>query len=113
MSSSLTPEQQRQIEENRQRALARRAERLAQGNQQPVLAVTAAYKPCQTQSHPAAGGNAKYKPSFPPPKPAVSSAAHSVRQVGKQQPACGFVSRTMFLREQVPTVANSFQGKSS
>ncbi|KAI4893006.1 hypothetical protein NFI96_027330 [Prochilodus magdalenae] len=32
MSSSLTPEQQRKIEENRQRALARRAERLAQGN---------------------------------------------------------------------------------
>lgn len=29
--SSLTPEQQRKIEENRQRALARRAERLAQG----------------------------------------------------------------------------------
>ncbi|KAG7330920.1 hypothetical protein KOW79_004889 [Hemibagrus wyckioides] len=79
MSSNLTPEQQRKIEENRQRALARRAERLAQGNQQPVQAVTAPYKPCQTQSHPAAGGNAKYKPSFPP-KPAASSKAHSVRQ---------------------------------
>ncbi|XP_060732865.1 SWI/SNF-related matrix-associated actin-dependent regulator of chromatin subfamily A-like protein 1 [Tachysurus vachellii] len=78
MSSSLTQEQQRKIEENRQKALARRAERLAQGKQQ---AVTAQYKPCQTQSHPAAagGGNAKYKPSFSP-KPAASSIAHSVRQ---------------------------------
>ncbi|XP_017326401.1 SWI/SNF-related matrix-associated actin-dependent regulator of chromatin subfamily A-like protein 1 isoform X1 [Ictalurus punctatus] len=72
MSSSLTPEQQRKIEENRQRALARRAERLAQ-------AVTAPHKPCQTQSHTAAGRNAKYTTSFPP-KPAASSAAHSVRQ---------------------------------
>ncbi|KAK3569061.1 hypothetical protein QTP86_021529 [Hemibagrus guttatus] len=79
MSSNLTPEQQRKIEENRQRALARRAERLAQGNQQPVQAVTAPYKPCQTQSHLVAGGNAKYKPSFPP-KPAASSTAHGVRR---------------------------------
>ncbi|KAI5618620.1 SWI/SNF-related matrix-associated actin-dependent regulator of chromatin subfamily A-like protein 1 [Silurus asotus] len=79
MSSSLTPEQQKKIEENRQKALARRAERLAQGSQQPVQAVTATHKPCQTQSHPAAVGNAKYKPSFPP-KPAASSRAHSGRQ---------------------------------
>ncbi|XP_060786319.1 SWI/SNF-related matrix-associated actin-dependent regulator of chromatin subfamily A-like protein 1 isoform X2 [Neoarius graeffei] len=81
MSSSLTPEQQKKIEENRQKALARRAERLAQGNQQSVQAVTAAYKPCQTQSHPEAGGKAKYKPSFPPPKPAARSTAHSGRQI--------------------------------
>ncbi|XP_053090397.1 SWI/SNF-related matrix-associated actin-dependent regulator of chromatin subfamily A-like protein 1 isoform X2 [Pangasianodon hypophthalmus] len=79
MSSSLTAEQQRKIEENRQRALARRAERLAQGNQQPVQAVSAASKPCHPQSHPAAGAGAKYKPSFPP-KPAASSSAHSARQ---------------------------------
>ncbi|MCJ8732791.1 hypothetical protein PDJAM_G00215370 [Pangasius djambal] len=79
MSSSLTAEQQRKIEENRQRALARRAERLAQGNQQPVQAVSAASKPCHPQSHPAAGADAKYKPSFPP-KPAASSSAHSARQ---------------------------------
>ncbi|XP_053352346.1 SWI/SNF-related matrix-associated actin-dependent regulator of chromatin subfamily A-like protein 1 isoform X2 [Clarias gariepinus] len=82
-SSNLTAEQQRKIEENRQRALARRAERLAQGTQQQQQqhsqAVTAPHKPCQPQSHTAAGANAKYKPSFPS-KPAASSTAHSVRK---------------------------------
>uniref|UniRef100_A0A8B9KY65 SWI/SNF-related matrix-associated actin-dependent regulator of chromatin subfamily A-like protein 1 n=1 Tax=Astyanax mexicanus TaxID=7994 RepID=A0A8B9KY65_ASTMX len=36
MSNTLTPEQKRKIEENRLKALARRAERLAQGNPQPL-----------------------------------------------------------------------------
>lgn len=66
MASSLTPEQQRKIEENRQRALARRAERLAQGTRQPVQAPSAPYPPCQSQAQSPAGGSGKPKPSCPP-----------------------------------------------
>ncbi|XP_062862547.1 SWI/SNF-related matrix-associated actin-dependent regulator of chromatin subfamily A-like protein 1 isoform X2 [Trichomycterus rosablanca] len=78
-SSTLTPEQQRKIEENRQRALARRAQRLAQGHQPPVHPVPAPSKPYRPpRTHPT-GGNAKYKPIFPVPKPAANSAAPAKR----------------------------------
>lgn len=50
MSVSLTPEQQRLIEENRRRALARRAERLAQGNTPHLPPGSDPHTPPQPQS---------------------------------------------------------------
>uniref|UniRef100_A0AAR2LY23 SWI/SNF-related matrix-associated actin-dependent regulator of chromatin subfamily A-like protein 1 n=1 Tax=Pygocentrus nattereri TaxID=42514 RepID=A0AAR2LY23_PYGNA len=68
MSSNLTPEQQKKIEENRQRALARRAERLAQGNLQAPVAQNELFS--QQHVSPAhlshsKGPLTKYTPPFP------------------------------------------------
>ncbi|XP_066542705.1 SWI/SNF-related matrix-associated actin-dependent regulator of chromatin subfamily A-like protein 1 isoform X2 [Hoplias malabaricus] len=79
MSSTLTPEQQRKIEENRQRALARRAERLAQGNPQALPPQPSHSEPCSKQqaSH-SAGPSRKYTPQYNlnrDTKPSASSTA--------------------------------------
>uniref|UniRef100_A0AAR2KA13 SWI/SNF-related matrix-associated actin-dependent regulator of chromatin subfamily A-like protein 1 n=1 Tax=Pygocentrus nattereri TaxID=42514 RepID=A0AAR2KA13_PYGNA len=79
MSSNLTPEQQKKIEENRQRALARRAERLAQGNLQAPVAQNELFS--QQHVSPAhlshsKGPLTKYTPPFPvkrESKPSTSS----------------------------------------
>lgn len=113
MSASLTPEQQRRIEENRQRALAKRAERLAQGNTPLLPPGSAPSNPSQPQpvssvsysntaknqqvftsdaTHPcAAEKDAKQlikanKGPFVPPAPKTSSASCSFYgQTGKAQ----------------------------
>uniref|UniRef100_A0A8B9KY52 SWI/SNF-related matrix-associated actin-dependent regulator of chromatin subfamily A-like protein 1 n=1 Tax=Astyanax mexicanus TaxID=7994 RepID=A0A8B9KY52_ASTMX len=71
MSNTLTPEQKRKIEENRLKALARRAERLAQGNPQPLQNDLFSSKQQQhassptPQPRPTAGPSKKYTPPLP------------------------------------------------
>ncbi|XP_036425590.1 SWI/SNF-related matrix-associated actin-dependent regulator of chromatin subfamily A-like protein 1 [Colossoma macropomum] len=72
MSSNLTPEQQRKIEENRQRALARRAERLAQGNLQAPPAQNELF----SKQHVSPAPSKQYTTPFPvnrETKPSTSS----------------------------------------
>ncbi|TRY66199.1 hypothetical protein DNTS_028309 [Danionella cerebrum] len=120
MSVSLTPEQQRRIEENRQRALARRAERQAQIRlasvpQKPTLPLSAVHTPGTGQfqssnfglKQPHTGG-AKLQTPFTEtkapssnPLPVVSSSTSSsfYRQTGK--PSTG-EKRPCILGESAP-----------
>uniref|UniRef100_W5K754 SWI/SNF-related matrix-associated actin-dependent regulator of chromatin subfamily A-like protein 1 n=1 Tax=Astyanax mexicanus TaxID=7994 RepID=W5K754_ASTMX len=90
MSNTLTPEQKRKIEENRLKALARRAERLAQGNPQPLQNDLFSSKQQQHASSPTpqprqtAGPSKKYTPPLPShrnnPQPSTSRTA-TARQI--------------------------------
>ncbi|XP_042565675.1 LOW QUALITY PROTEIN: SWI/SNF-related matrix-associated actin-dependent regulator of chromatin subfamily A-like protein 1 [Clupea harengus] len=104
--SSLTPEQQRKIEENRQRALARRAERLAQGT-------------CQQDTGPS-NVNAYSKPNAahfgPRPPPSGSSVPLSTtgpsislynRPIEKCQPSATTANKQAKLIDPLPLQTSS------
>ncbi|XP_072541661.1 SWI/SNF-related matrix-associated actin-dependent regulator of chromatin subfamily A-like protein 1 [Salminus brasiliensis] len=69
MSNSLTPEQRRKIEENRLKALARRAERLAHGNLQALPAENDLFPKQHASSTPLPCPTTGPSTHFPPPFP--------------------------------------------
>uniref|UniRef100_A0A8C2GSZ7 SWI/SNF-related matrix-associated actin-dependent regulator of chromatin subfamily A-like protein 1 n=1 Tax=Cyprinus carpio TaxID=7962 RepID=A0A8C2GSZ7_CYPCA len=106
MSVNLTPEQQRRIEENRQRALARRAERQAQVR--PGCA--------HTQAHTATGGPAKCAPGHlvHPGAPGqctrqLGTRSHSTQLIDTKGPCI----KTAAPSSNVSSATNSFYGQLS
>uniref|UniRef100_A0A8C2JZR3 SWI/SNF-related matrix-associated actin-dependent regulator of chromatin subfamily A-like protein 1 n=1 Tax=Cyprinus carpio TaxID=7962 RepID=A0A8C2JZR3_CYPCA len=106
MSVNLTPEQQRRIEENRQRALARRAERQAQVR--PGCA--------HTQAHTATGGPAKCAPGHlvHPGAPGqctgqLGTRSHSTQLIDTKGPCI----KTAAPSSNISSATNSFYGQLS
>uniref|UniRef100_A0A4W4H783 SWI/SNF-related matrix-associated actin-dependent regulator of chromatin subfamily A-like protein 1 n=1 Tax=Electrophorus electricus TaxID=8005 RepID=A0A4W4H783_ELEEL len=110
MSSNLTPEQQKRIEENRKRAIERRAERLAQSN-----AHVSAQNKASTSQHVSpstgflsdtAGRHTTYVPTFPL-NYEIKSAA---RNAGITRQVCASAPSTHFKPPELKSGAGHFPG---